>query len=50
MNEVQDLLAELNAYAHAALELLASGNVDGCRTALKAMTAEIDSQLEGDDD
>jgi hypothetical protein len=47
MNEV--LLAELNAYAHAALELLAAGNVDGCRTALKVIADEIDSQLEEND-
>ena len=49
MNEVQDLLEDLNACANSALELLASGDLDGCRTALKALIDGIGEQLEGED-
>ena len=50
MNEVQDLLEDLNACANSALELLATGDLDGCRTALKALIDGIGEQLEGEEE
>lgn len=49
-DEVQDLLEDLNACAHSALEALESGKLDECRTAIKALIDGIGEQLEGEPD